>query len=198
MNRIDLINYIKDLFGAKELSKVSVAKIDSYVSSINLQDFIDFAESEILKDEYRYYTPYQKFLAISKKYSKMQQNKAIFAKLEHKQGFVLDLVKKVENFASGIEQHNSMVRSAKELITLENLGKVLVYKETKTPIFTEQEVKALKSVSKDIYTIIELARNKELIDRLNDVWAEKAKKTLVVPKVSKDVKGLLKNKVNRF
>ena len=201
MQSVDLVNYIKDIFGVRELSKLSIAEIDSYVSKVNLKDFIEYSKAEVLKEEYRYITPFQKFLAISDNYTKMKQKERIKASLECKQGFLLDLIKKVENYASVIENKNAMARTDKEVIILDNLGKVLVYAETKTPIFSDADIKALKSVSNNIYVIIELVRNKELKSRLEDVWIAKSVKVLEAQKQKKtsdSVTALLNSAIKRM
>lgn len=191
----EVLNYAIELLGAKDMSPIAIAKIEVFLQKVNLKDFIDFLEDEVLKDEYRYYTPFQKFLAISKKYSEMKQKQVIFSKLEHKQGFILDLVKKLENVCFFIEKHNS---ESSEKITFENLGKLL-YKETRTPIFTKKDINALKSVSNSFYYILELTREGRLKEELEKAFVEKAGDALNRGKLpSKKIEGLLKDKIKRF
>lgn len=162
----DLIEYIIEIFGLNIKSTIAMIDMENDIGEIqNHANYVKYLKSSFNLSDIQYLTAYQKFLELTKRYKRIEQEEINRNKIE-KMGTA------AERLASKVHEIDTMVLNAQN--DNHQWGKFKL--STGEQYFTDKEIKALSTIGSPLHCV-RLQRSVSgrdmLCERLEELFVER-------------------------
>lgn len=162
----DLIEYVSVIFGLQITSKIALLGMENDIGIIqNHAEYIKYLKSSFNLSDLQYLTAYQKFLELTKRYKRIEQE-------ELNRNKIKNMGTAAERLASKVHEIDTMVLNAQN----DNHQWEKFKLSTGEQYFTDKEIKALSTIGSPLNCVrlqMSISGRDMLCERLEELFVER-------------------------